>query len=84
MTDRVRKRLRRIHPKHQEQITARIAALDDNPRPHDSIKLKSERYDFRIDVGEYRILYDVDYEARIIQVRLLMHRSEGYSRYLRL
>ena len=77
----VLKRLRNLPPKHKAQIVARIRELDNNPRPHDSIKLKGEGYDFRIDQGSYRLLYDVDYQASIIWVRLLMNRDEGYARY---
>jgi mRNA interferase RelE/StbE len=77
----VEKRLRKLPNKHRRQILARIAELEDNPRPHDSIKLKGSDYEFRLDMGEYRILYDVDYEAYIVHVRLLMQRGEGYGRY---
>ena len=76
----VHRRLRNMLPKHQKQIVGRIADLEGTPRPHDSIQLKGERSGFRLDEGEYRILYDVDYDARIVHVRLLMQRGEGYSR----
>ncbi len=76
----VHRRLRNMLPKHQKQILGRIADLARPPRPHDSIQLKGECSGFRLDVGEYRILYDIDYDARIVQVRLLMQRGEGYSR----
>lgn len=80
--DRVHKRLRSIHPKHQHQIISRIADLEREPRPQDSISLRNDP-GFRITIGEYRILYDIDYDARLVQVRLLMHRGEGYNRHLR-
>lgn len=45
--------------------------------------MKSGPYDFRLNIGEYRILYDVDYEARMVMVYRLLQRGEGYSRHLR-
>lgn len=56
---RVEKRLRKLPEKIRRQIAARIAELESNPRPHDSIQLKSGPYDYRLDIGEYRILYDI-------------------------
>lgn len=74
-------RLRKIPPKHQNQIVKRIAELKNTPRPQDSIKLKSDNYDFRINIGEYRILYDVDYKACKVSVWRLLQRGEGYGRH---
>ena len=79
----VEKRLRNLPEKIKKQIVTRIVELESNPRPHDSIKLKSGPYDYRLDIGEYRILYDIDYKAYVVDVRLLMQRGEGYSRHLR-
>jgi mRNA interferase RelE/StbE len=52
--------------------------LEEEPRPHDSIKLKGTEHAFRVDVGEYRILYEVDYDAHRVTIYRLMQRGEGY------
>ena len=60
----IRKRFRKIPKKHQRQILERIDELKQNPRPHNSIKLKGSTKgdvpNFRINVCEYRVLYDID------------------------
>lgn len=74
----VRKRFRRIPPKHAAQITHRLQMLETEPRPPDSIKLKGTASGYRPTVGEYRILYEIDYDAYVVTVYRVMHRGEGY------
>lgn len=49
--------LETIPPKQKAQIAVKILSLFNDPRPHDSIKLKGGDGDFRTDIGEYRVLY---------------------------
>lgn len=77
----VRKRIKKLPAKHRNQVLRRIADLETDPRPHDSIKLKGGFLGFRIDIGEYRILYEIDRDARMVDVRRLLQRGEGYRRH---
>lgn len=79
---RVAKRMERLPPKHKRQVWERIGDLASNPRPHDHKKLKGLA-GFRIDVGEYRVLYEVDDAARTVDVYDMMHRNEGYGKVRR-
>ncbi|TET96818.1 MAG: type II toxin-antitoxin system RelE/ParE family toxin [Dehalococcoidia bacterium] len=74
----VRKRFRHIHPKHAAQIVRRLRMLKTDPRPHNSIKLKGTKSAYRLTAGEYRILYEIDYDAHVVTVFRIMHRGEGY------
>jgi len=74
----VRRRFRRIHPKHAAQILRRLRMLKTEPRPHNSIKLKGTKSAYRLTAGEYRILYEIDYDACVVTVFRIMHRGEGY------
>lgn len=78
----VQVRLRKIPEKHRKQILTRIACLKETPRPHDSIKLKGDD-GFRVDIGEYRILYDICYKSKLVYVHRLLQRGEGYGRHLK-
>ncbi len=75
---RVLKRLKSIQRKHRQQIIRQIRELGDNPRPQDSIKLKSPLEGYRITIGEYRALYTIDAEAQIVFVYLVIQRGEDY------
>jgi mRNA interferase RelE/StbE len=59
-------------------IRRRLRQLAHNPRPHDSIKLKGMKSAYRLTAGEYRILYEIDYDARIVTIFRILHRGEGY------
>ena len=74
----VRKRFRRIHPKHAAQIVRRLQMLKTEPRPHNSIKLKGTTSSYRLTAGEYRILYEINYDARVVTVFRIMHRGAGH------
>jgi len=50
--------LRRIHPVEERRIRDRIEALSENPRPAGCLQLYENVY--RIRVGAYRIIYQVD------------------------
>jgi mRNA interferase RelE/StbE len=43
--------------KQQKQIAKALLALQINTKPHDAKKLHGYEY-YRVDVGEYRIIYD--------------------------
>lgn len=73
------KRLDKITtPKHRNQILVRIAELAHTPRPQDSIQLNPPEEGFRLNVGDYRVLYDIDYDHCEVWVYRVMNRSEGY------
>lgn len=72
------KRLPRLHPKIAAMIRRRLRQLVHNPRPHNSIKLKGTKSSYRLRVGEYRILYEIDYDTHVVTVFRVMHRGEGY------
>lgn len=74
----VLKRLKRLPAKHRRQVWERIKSLQENPRPQDYKKLRGIE-GYRITVGEYRVLYTIDDQARVVTVYLLFHRGEGYT-----
>lgn len=54
------KALRHVHPKHQRQMALKIAELRQSKGMiPDEKKLKGYPYK-RIDVGEYRIIYEIE------------------------
>lgn len=68
---------RRLHGAIKSRITAAIDGLSIDPRPAGTVKLAGSD-DFRIRVGDYRIVYAVDDSRRIVIVARVAHRSEVY------
>ena len=50
--------LRRLDARIRRQVMSKIISLGDNPRPQDTKLLQGRGRIFRVDSGEYRILYD--------------------------
>ena len=57
------------------KVTNKIRALSKNPRPPGSEKL-SDREQFRIRQGDYRIVYEIDDQQRIIHIIKIGNRKE--------
>ncbi len=68
------KTLSSLPAKHGKQIAQRLVALQTDVRPHDSEKLTGSEL-YRIDVGEYRIVYEWDDET--IRVPVIDKRNDG-------
>ena len=60
------------------RIDRKILALVDNPRPAGCKKLKGYKDQWRIRVGDWRVLYIVADEAKLISVTRIAHRREVY------
>ncbi len=85
INDRVIKEMASLEAKVFRQLCMRIFRLSDNPRPHDSEQLKGYqdpqvpgRKGFRVDQGEYRILYTIDEQRKVVIVFRVGHRREVY------
>ena len=74
------RQLRRLDPQARSRVRARIAALADEPRPSGVVKLTGEQHTWRLRIGDYRVLYDVDDGAQAVDVVTLGHRREVYRR----
>ncbi|MFQ5874520.1 MAG: type II toxin-antitoxin system RelE/ParE family toxin [Dehalococcoidia bacterium] len=59
------------------RISGRILSLEDNPRPRGTRKL-SGREEYRLRVGDYRVLYTIDDSNRVVIVFAVGHRREVY------
>ena len=70
---------RRLNGPLRERIASAIDGLAIDPRPRGAVKLAG-RDDFRIRVGDYRIVYAVGDAERLVLVARIAHRREVYRR----
>jgi mRNA interferase RelE/StbE len=63
----------------RERILEAITKLKENPRPAGCKKL-SGREGWRIRSQNYRVIYDIDDEARRILIQVIGHRRDVYRR----
>jgi mRNA interferase RelE/StbE len=71
------KELGKISSENQLRVARAIRALEDEPFPANAKRLKG-REEFRIRIGDYRILYTVEHKSRLITISAIGHRREVY------
>ncbi len=76
----VEKDLRRLPGKLVARIIRRIEELKLDPFPRQAVKLSGTERLYRIRVGDYRIIYEVDTEVKRIVIHYVRHRREVYRR----
>jgi mRNA interferase RelE/StbE len=59
------------------RISNKILSLEDNPRPR-GVKQLSGREQYRLRVGDYRVLYTVDDKNSVVVIFAVGHRREVY------
>ncbi|MBI2265580.1 MAG: type II toxin-antitoxin system RelE/ParE family toxin [Armatimonadetes bacterium] len=76
----VEKDLRKLSKALLPRIIERLERLQSDPFPHQVSKLSSAECLYRVPVGDYRIVYEVDTEAGQVTVHYVRHRREVYQR----
>ncbi len=75
---KVRKQLDNLPKTIFNRITSALQSLEQEARPRGSRKLKGYLNVWRFRVGDYRILYDIDDEKKIVLILEIRHRREAY------
>jgi len=59
-------------------VAKKIKSLSENTYPPGSRKLSGSQNDWRIRIGDYRVLYEIDTKAQTIKIMRVKHRREVY------
>jgi mRNA interferase RelE/StbE len=70
--------LGRLDNMWQRNIAQRLQKLAVDPRPSGVTKLRGTENEWRIRVGDYRIIYEVDDDVRLLTILRIRHRREVY------
>jgi mRNA interferase RelE/StbE len=62
-----------------DRAVRKIESLGVLPRPSGCKKLKGHKDQWRIRVGDWRIVYIIDDAAKMVRVTRIAHRSEVYD-----
>jgi len=73
------KELERLPAKLIQRIFPRLEALATEPRPAGCKKLKGGDNEWRIRVGDYRVVYVIDDAKALVTVTRIRNRSEVYD-----
>jgi mRNA interferase RelE/StbE len=70
--------LGRLSSKVHDRVIAALQELAANPRPPGCRKLLGSKNDWRIRVGDYRVIYEFADSVREVRVNRVRHRREVY------
>ena len=62
----------------KRRIASALHGLENDPRPPGAVKLQSERALYRVRVGDYRVVYQIQDAALVVLVVRIGHRREIY------
>ena len=72
------KALQRLPMEVQRRIVAKLAELATEPRPTNVVKLTGDENLWRIRVGQYRVVYEINDGEILVYVLAIGHRREVY------
>lgn len=72
--------LRKIDRQFIPKILEAIESLLKNPFPVQSRKMQGAESSYRLRVGDYRVIYQVDTEKKMVTVYHARHRKDVYKR----
>ena len=75
---KVLKKLEKISDPHYKALKDSILALEAEPRPFGVLKLKG-RSGYRIRVGNYRVIYEIEDSIKIVEILDVGHRGDIYE-----
>ena len=75
-----RKELEALPDKVLARVVRKMDSLRDTPRPAGCKKLKGYKDQWRVRVGDWRVVYIIDDAAKLISVTRIGHRREVYER----
>lgn len=60
------------------RIMLKVTKLYENPRPLQSVKLENSNSIYRLRIGDYRAIYQIDDHSKTVTVYHIRHRKDVY------
>lgn len=73
------KELRNLPSEIKQRLKIALDKLRSEPRPYGVVKLQGDDQLYRIRVGDYRIVYLIDDESKLVRVTRIRHRRDVYK-----
>ena len=80
ITKSIQKQLDSLPNNIQERVYEKIAQLAEEPRPDGVVKLKGYDNEYRIRIGDYRLVYEIRDEQLIVLLVQCKHRHDVYKK----
>jgi mRNA interferase RelE/StbE len=73
-----RKDLRKLPSATVDRVVKAVENLAENPFPHGAEKLSGSEHAWRIRLGDYRLVYEVVAESKLVEIQRVRHRKDVY------
>ena len=70
--------LRNLDSKQVSRIIQKVETLATDPFPRGCCKLRGTEQTYRIRVGDYRVIYQVDEHTKVVTIYHVRHRRDVY------
>ena len=75
-----RKDLRKLPERAVARILEAVESLMANPFPRGSEKLSGAERTYRIRIGDYRVVYEVEIRSQLVEIQRVRHRTDVYRK----
>ncbi len=75
---RAERDLKRLPQDVFKNVIRQIKPLAKKPRPTGCRKIMGSKNDWRIKVGTYRVVYEIDEKEKAVKIMRVKHRREAY------
>ncbi|MCD6369317.1 MAG: type II toxin-antitoxin system RelE/ParE family toxin [Thermoproteales archaeon] len=79
LSSRAFKALKKLEPRIRHRILKKLEVLKGEPLPRGVVKLRGEKDVYRLRIGDYRVLYKVFWEEKVVLVFKIDHRRTVYK-----
>lgn len=77
--NRAQKEFHKLNPPFDKNIRKAINALEHNPRHNNVKKLSGTKDGYRVRVADYRVLYTIDDNKKLVTIYRIRHRKDVYE-----
>ena len=70
--------IKKIPKIYIKKITSSVTELERNPFPGSCKKIKSSESMYRIRIGDYRVIYEVITNEKLVIIHYIRHRKDVY------
>ena len=75
---RAERDIKRLPTEVFHRIIPHLKALSENPKPSGCRKITGSKHDWRIRIGDYRVIYEIDEQQNAVKVMRVRHRKDAY------
>lgn len=77
-SETARRQIRRLGVGVRSRIERKLQTLADDPRPRGTVKMAGTDLAFRLRVGDYRVIYEIEDDILLVLVIRVAHRRDIY------